>query len=465
MTQITQEEREAKIRQLLADAQRQPPKEHEIMRLPETRGEPVHAHVVSMSVDDVLLNPNSHRVRSQLEDDVEWASLRQDPFGEEAQRLIQRHVVEARNADDFAALSESLIREGQTDPGVLTTKGVLVNANTRVAALRQLDDPARRYIRVAVLPETFDPDEISLLELRLQMQRELKVAYSLTNELIFIDELASKRRFSNVQIAREMRIHPESERKGTAEVERRLRMLDLIRRMQQIPSERLKLTFFDTLSLQQLRDLLSDYDSAIDRSEPEAEALLRGFLLSTAAGVVSVHLIRKVDADFVDEYMVPQLEDDELIGPWTEHLISPSARTDPAGLDLLAPGDEDGDDRADVVSLIDILTAHDRRVDVPGTSIVLDRNDVADAVNSAIRSGIAEKQRERRSENQLEAPRDLLRKATKQIQECAGAVQRLSDNPDFDTAKQKALESNYNKLTRALRKLESDLKKAGIVDG
>ena len=124
----------------------------------------------------------------------------------------------ARTAEEFAALKDSLFREGQTDPGVMTHEGVLVNANTRAVAMREFEDPAKRYIRVAVLPPTAQPSEMALLELRLQMQKELKVDYSLTNELLFIEELSNERGLSDGQIARELRISPESPRKGENEV-------------------------------------------------------------------------------------------------------------------------------------------------------------------------------------------------------------------------------------------------------
>src|SRR5207253_10653514 len=140
-----------------------------------------------------------------------------------------------------------LQHEGQPDPGVMTHTGVLVNANTRVVALRELEDPALRYVRVAVLPQIAQPDELALLELRLQMQKELKVDYSMTNELLFIEELSNERGLTDGQIARELRISPENEKKGASEVRLRLQMLDLIRAMQKIPAEPLQLTFFDKI--------------------------------------------------------------------------------------------------------------------------------------------------------------------------------------------------------------------------
>src|SRR2546421_656391 len=88
---------------------------------------------------------------------------------------------------------------------------------------------------------------------RIRSVKQHKVEYTLTNELLFIEELSSERHLTNAQIARELRIFPESQKKGESEVALRLRMLDLIRDMQKIPATRIPLTAFDKISYEQLR--------------------------------------------------------------------------------------------------------------------------------------------------------------------------------------------------------------------
>jgi hypothetical protein len=296
VAQITEAQRIERIQGLLRELEKMPPERHEVARLPWTGGEPLLCPVITIGVDEVLLNHRSHRLRSQLEDEPEWSGLAADPHSEPAQRVLERLVRQARTEEQFGALKESLHREGQTDAGVMTHNGVLVNANTRAVAIRGFEDPARRYIRVAVLPSTAQTDELALLELRLQMQKELKVDYPLTNELLFIEELSSERHLSNAQIARELRIYPESPRKAEKEVALRLQMLDLIREMQRIPDEPLPLTFFDAISYEQLREVLRHYQPLLERDPAEARRYLESFLLSVAVGVTPVHQIRRIDA-------------------------------------------------------------------------------------------------------------------------------------------------------------------------
>jgi hypothetical protein len=469
VSQITESERIARVQQLLAELHKMPPEKHETVHMPWTAGEPL-LEVIRIGVDEVLLNPQSHRIRAQLQDDPEWQSLSEEPYGEPAQRLIERHVRAARTPEEFSALKQSLVQDGQTDPGVMTHTGLLINANTRVVALREVDDPLKRSIRVAVLPPTAKPEDLALLELRLQMQKQLKVEYTMTNELLFIEELSVTRGMSATQIATELRISPESARKGEAEVQLRLKLLDLIRIMQRLPSEPLRLTFFDErISLEQLRELYRVYTPLLESDARAARAHLESFLLSIAVGVSAVHQIRHVDADFMSSYMLPSLEDDELVGPVADALVATpgtaSPPSQPAGVELL-DGWQHADGEPPIVDtarLIDVVTAADKRVEVPGTNFVLDQDEVKDAVKAAITVGIKDKKRVQRDEDQLAAPSTAVKQATQQIARAKDALLAVHDDPEFDERTRKTLEAAHKKMTRTSRDLETALVKAGVI--
>jgi hypothetical protein len=468
VAQITEAERIERIQGLLRELNKVPPERHEVARLPWSGGEPLLCPVITIGVDEVLLNHRSHRLRSQLGDDPEWQELAKDPLSEPAQRVLERHVRDARTPEQFAALKESLLRDGQTDAGVMTHNGVLVNANTRAVAIRELEDPGRRYIRVAVLPPTAQTDELALLELRLQMQKQLKVEYSLTNELLFIEELSVERRLTDAQIARELRIFPESPRKGENEVRLRLRMLDLIREMQRIPDEPLHLTFFDTLSYEQLREVHRLYHPMLERDPDEARRYLESFLLSVAVGVTPVHQIRRIDASFMSDYMLPQLEEDEVVGEIADRLVAPEdndERAAPVGADALFVRDEGDPAPVDVKRLINVVTRRDKRIEVGGTPVVLERDDVKEAVKAAVITGIKEKRREERDADKLAAPIDGVKAATRELAKATEAVRAVANDPDFDQKHRKSLEAAFNKFRRTTRDLETVLTKAEVLGG
>lgn len=466
MAQITEAQRAQRIRDLLNDLNRVPPERHEVTRIPWTGGEPLLCEVIKIGVDEVLLNHGSHRIRAQLEDDPEWSELKRDPLSEAAQKVVERHVRESRDPTDFAALKDSLAREGQTDPGVVTHKGVLVNANTRVVALRELEDPNKRYIRVAVLPQVAHPDELALLELRLQMQKDLKVEYSLTNELLFIEELSSDRSLSDAQIAKELRIFPESPKKGENEVRARLRMLDLIRQMQRIPIDSLPLTFFDDLGYEQLRELDRNYQSRLQIDPSSAREYMESFLLSIAVGVTPVHQIRRIDGDFMPTYMLPQLQEDEGIGTVVDALVAPSdhPREIADGVaSLLGEAAPERSTEVDITRLLNIVTQRDKRVTVPDSPVILNRDDVKDAVKTAMITGIKEKRRDESAEDKMEAPIEAVKTATRQLSSCIEALQRVANDPEYDIKRRKSLEAAFKKLKRTYRDLELALSKSEVL--
>ena len=139
--------------------------------------------VVKMLKDVVLLNHRSHRIRAQVESHPEHQLIETDPRSEESQDLIATIL---REGDGYKELMTNLSEVGQLQAGVMTHEGLLVNANRRVVALRELDD---EYVRVAVLPSDAVEQEIDLLELHLQVKRDYKADYSFTNELLFVNDL------------------------------------------------------------------------------------------------------------------------------------------------------------------------------------------------------------------------------------------------------------------------------------
>ena len=417
----------------------------------------------------MLLNPNSHRLRSQLQDDPRWGELSKEPLGDDAQRVLAEHVKEARSIEAFAALKESLNSEGQQHAGVMTHKGVLINANTRAVAMRELEDPSKRYLRVAVLPETATESELALLELRLQMQKELKEDYTLTNELLFVEDMYEKHKMPAAQIARDLRYSPGKPKKGEEEVKLRLEMLDLIRQMQTIPADRLKLTFFDTVELEQLRGLMSRYRPLSDSDPERARRLLESWLLSVAVGVKNVHALRRVDDELVSDYVLPTLEEDEEIGRFADTLVGVEEdvpEPKPAGVEVLlgTPDGADGDQpaEANVKRLLDIVTQHDKRVEVLGTNVVLDRDQIKESVGAAFATGIRDKRREEADADKIEAPSAHVKTATRQVEKALDALRLVRDDEEFDSRKKKSLGVAFGKLRKAVHALETDFEKHSI---
>src|ERR1700679_2588434 len=117
--------RKAGIERALAAANARPDAER--IRVAWKSGD-IAATVVELPVGDVVLNPNSHRIRAQLESSADRELVLHDPFNPLAQTAIEGLL---RDAAEFDGLKASLKDVGQAEPGVVTATGLLVNSNTR----------------------------------------------------------------------------------------------------------------------------------------------------------------------------------------------------------------------------------------------------------------------------------------------------------------------------------------------
>ncbi|MDX2559067.1 transcriptional regulator [Streptomyces sp. TX20-6-3] len=174
----------------------------------EWHGRPLHVGVIDMPLRDVYYNPATHRIRAQRNHDPLLArALEEDPWQPESQEYLDR-LLRGRPANpdetdpDFEALMESLRSVDQQEPGLMTHEGILVNGNTRAAALRQL---GRSSIRVGVLPRSFTWDDINAVELTLQLRPDKRRDYSYINRLIAMEEQELMGRDA-VDIARDFHI-------------------------------------------------------------------------------------------------------------------------------------------------------------------------------------------------------------------------------------------------------------------
>lgn len=161
----------------------------------EYRETPEILPVISLPVDSLVLNPDTHRIRAQKSLDMAREKhLRDEPYGEEGQSYLQYLLTrDPANPDHedsaFKELKESLKQYGQEEPGIVTRSGVLINGNTRCVALRELH---KQQIEVAVLPSDAGDADTEAIELVLQLRKEHKREYSFVNHLLAIDGRISR---------------------------------------------------------------------------------------------------------------------------------------------------------------------------------------------------------------------------------------------------------------------------------
>ncbi|WP_432039394.1 hypothetical protein [Streptomyces cucumeris] len=176
----------------------------------EWNDQPLHVEVIDLPLAGLYFNPSTHRIRAQRSHDAARNEiLEKDPFSSEGQSYLQ-FLLQAEPADPnrrdpvFDKLKESLEEFGQNEPGLVTHDGVLVNGNTRAAALREI---GAQSMRVGILPESFTSADINAVELSLQLREDHRRDYSYINRLLAMEEQAALGRTPEA-IAKVFRIKP-----------------------------------------------------------------------------------------------------------------------------------------------------------------------------------------------------------------------------------------------------------------
>jgi hypothetical protein len=270
----------------------------------EWRGTPRHIPVISMPIEILSYNPDTHRIRAQrstnpvLERDLDAA-----PYGASAQgylhQLLMGDPSNPTTVDpSFLALKEDLKEHGQSDPGIITRAGVLINGNTRQAALREIGE---KNIRVGVLPSDAGHADIQSLELSLQLRKDHRRDYSFMNFLLAVDERAAANQLP-ASIQADFRI------KATT-YERMRWILEFVRdaiersKVTVAGNSQLSLRLVDFEAHQgKLEELYRAYAALKAKSPDEAEALREQRLLALLMDKSKTDL-RLIEADFAQRYM------------------------------------------------------------------------------------------------------------------------------------------------------------------
>jgi|GEM_PF-1342266 len=272
----------------------------------EWRSSTLDIPVIEMPTSMLFYNPETHRVRAQRTlDPVRDQHVTDDPWGNESQDYLH-DLLRGDPADPlgkidptFLELKDDLAVSGQREPGIITRDGILVNGNTRRAALVDLE---MDHIRVGVLPGDANWGDITGVELSLQLAKEFRRDYSFINELLAIEELAGRGK-SDADIGRMFRRKPETilrsrwilafirdaiESSADGSVKAKLRLVDYER------------------DKAQLEELYRAYRKLEASDQLAAERLLKARSAAVALDFAKTD-IRHVGSDFLTKYLVAEL--------------------------------------------------------------------------------------------------------------------------------------------------------------
>ena len=296
----------------------------------EWRGQPKHISIIPMPIKLLYYNPGTHRIRAQrLANADNHHHLDLDPFGAAAQASLHSLLKSDPAAPDkvdssFDELKDDLELHGQREPGLITRSGVLINGNTRLAALKDLGS---KHMRVGVLPPDASHEDLLTLELSFQLRKEYKRDYSYMNYLLAVDDLFSSD-YSPSEIQDLLRI---SEKK----YERSRWVLSFLKeaitrsQIKGINESDISLTLTDFEGHQgKLEELYRSYTEMKMKSPDNAEAIKEQRLLAILFDKSKTDL-RLIEPDFVQKY-VPSILPEE------PKVTTPDKRL--PGTSITAPG-------------------------------------------------------------------------------------------------------------------------------
>lgn len=440
--------------------------------------------VATVDLDVVLLSHHSHRIKAQLQSlpQSEQDVVAADPYGPQAQTLIARLLHETPG---FERIKKALANDGQLYAGVLTTGGVLVNANTRAVALRDLRE---QYIKVIILPADAGPKEITELELQLQMEQEVKQDYSFTSKLLFIEDLINSGNYTTQEVGRALNPALTTSKKDTKaavdHVEGELRLLSLIREIVSASAGVLSFLDFDD-QRQALIEIDQDYQR-LKTTKPEEASRVRDAQLAAMIAGVDYRRLREIDSNLLDNYMVPALNESSALAPHVKTLLAgnglgaTSATDVPAGVSDFFGDDEEDDNTADgtpnaitsskpslsgVYTLL-AQTKSDEDITFTGTegaddTVTLPRMVVATELFSGLTTAIENKKRDARQIDDLTAPTVHLKEAARVLDKAATAYADVKDRPGFKRADFEAAVEEYERAAASFQYVVSPSEESG----
>lgn len=196
------------------------------------RGGTYSPKVISLEINVPIYRMENCRTFSSQQSEIAVHGYSQDYFskgGEKSSVQQAQHRILAklanRGTSSVIPIVEVLKKDGQREPILITSTGVVVNGNRRLAAMRELFrandgsvDNRFSHVRCAVLPVDTTLDEIDDIEADLQARPQTKLEYDWIGDAQLIRRQVSKGRTTK-EVADRLR-------RSKVEVENTLQALD-----------------------------------------------------------------------------------------------------------------------------------------------------------------------------------------------------------------------------------------------
>ena len=406
------------------------------------RGQPKHVEVIDLPIDLTYYNPATHRIRAQRSHNLALEQgLESDPWSAESQDYL--HFLLCANPSnpsepdpDLEALVESLKEDGQAEPGLVTRDGILVNGNTRRAALKNL---GTRSIRVGVLPASCTWEDINQVELSLQLRLDKRRDYSYINRMLAYEELTAAG-VPEPEVARQFRT-------TSAMVKADLEVLSWIYEMIDRSTHdgaSLRLVDFERAQ-ENLRELRRAVDGA--KNSEEAELIKESKMVAIVLDFSKTD-VRLIDHKFRDQYLDSRLPDAFKEAP---------AVAAPAAIPGLSRKSRGVSAKVAAARALNDKVLRARAEMVSGTAVSSQRAEEAKqvytAAKEAIRVALIPAAGDARYTKKKLAPSDRIDAACSDIQQCISDLAYARASRSIDDEAAETFDASLVELRKLLDKL------------
>jgi hypothetical protein len=402
----------------------------------EFRGVARTFEVVTINPEVPLLNPSNSRLRAQLLQHRHHDLVETSPTSPEAQSILSHFL---STTEKFDELKRQIQDFGQQEPGIISRDGLLVNGNTRLAAIREL---GLTGFDVAVLPEDAVDDDFFNIEMALQLRKLVHQDYTFTNELLLVDSYL-KRTQNEQQTISAM----QWKRDGKGKLRKFQGYLQLIEEIREI-NQTLTYESFDKRQ-DFIKNLSDEYARKREQSPSNAEDLKLTRILGMFLGL-NKDEIRETDEDFIEEKIMANDGDEDL-----QAFLEPYAVSDKS----IDPLDELIDGKTE--STLDLK----RLVDDIGAKVVDESGAISESLvelhckklHTTFRKEARQKREDRINSEARAEPIEYLRDVTRSVQELADRIPILVRDDKFDKSK---FQFQAKKTSKAIEALQEALKRA-----
>jgi hypothetical protein len=403
----------------------------------EYRGKDTPLEVITIKPEFLLLNHDNSRLSAQLFDHPKRAIVEQQPTSDEAQKVLTELL---RSTEQYPRLRDELKAMGQLHVGLISRDGLLINGNTRVAALREIGVEG---VEVAVLPEDAVSSDFLDLEMSLQMRRLTHQDYTFTNELLLMDKY---RNFGHTdkQLAKKMGWIRRSEKKLAEATQ----LLNLVKEIRSQSNPPIAFSVFDRMS-QHLKDLNTEYQVMALTDFREAESMKWGRVAAMFLGI-NKDQTRAIDDAFYEEDVVKRLDGDPAVVKYLDDFKKVEPPDDGLGPLVGEPDDHEKiDTRSFATNVISQLLDETGHI---AKDLTPELQKVREAIRVASDAIIIKGKRKEAAQ----APSEILSETTISLEEVVMQFAEVSKLPGFDPNR---FEFHLDKVHKSLKDLTKEYEK------